>query len=210
MKTVLTAAAAALALLGGTSAANAGIVFNFDSLATGTYTTASETESGLTASISTVSGTFNVSSTAGSVPGESGNGLTNFTGGAGDFLVNFSSAVSNVSIVGGDLGGDADNLFLSAYSGLNGTGLLIGTFNAAPCCSNTAGSTLLSVLGSGILSVKFNTQPTDAFPGSVYFDNLTVGDAGSAVPEPTSWALMIAGFGMAGAALRRRRLAVDA
>jgi hypothetical protein len=30
---------------------------------------------------------------------------------------------------------------------------------------------------------------------------------GGAVPEPASWALMIAGFGMAGAMLRRRRLA---
>ncbi|MDB5425276.1 MAG: hypothetical protein JWQ29_2692 [Phenylobacterium sp.] len=28
---------------------------------------------------------------------------------------------------------------------------------------------------------------------------------GAAVPEPTSWAIMIAGFGLAGAALRRRR-----
>jgi hypothetical protein len=29
----------------------------------------------------------------------------------------------------------------------------------------------------------------------------------AAVPEPSSWALMIAGFGLAGAGLRRRRLA---
>ena len=29
----------------------------------------------------------------------------------------------------------------------------------------------------------------------------------NAVPEPTTWALMITGFGLAGAALRRRKLA---
>ena len=32
-----------------------------------------------------------------------------------------------------------------------------------------------------------------------------IGGTGAAVPEPASWALMIGGFGMAGAALRRRR-----
>lgn len=37
-----------------------------------------------------------------------------------------------------------------------------------------------------------------------YFDNLTTG----AVPEPTTWALMILGLGSAGAVLRRRRLVV--
>ena len=30
-------------------------------------------------------------------------------------------------------------------------------------------------------------------------------DSGSAVPEPATWAMMIAGFGLAGAGLRRRR-----
>ncbi len=35
-----------------------------------------------------------------------------------------------------------------------------------------------------------------------------INDAIAAVPEPTTWALMIGGFGLAGASLRRRRLAV--
>lgn len=39
----------------------------------------------------------------------------------------------------------------------------------------------------------------------VYIDEMTFGDAAvAAVPEPASWAMMIAGFGLAGAALRRR------
>ena len=48
--------------------------------------------------------------------------------------------------------------------------------------------------------------------GPTRFDNFhvtgTVADATVAgVPEPASWALMIGGFGLAGATLRRRRTA---
>jgi hypothetical protein len=40
-------------------------------------------------------------------------------------------------------------------------------------------------------------------------DNLTLGSpAVSGVPEPASWAMLIAGFGLTGAAMRRRRIAV--
>jgi PEP-CTERM motif-containing protein len=38
-------------------------------------------------------------------------------------------------------------------------------------------------------------------------DNVSVTASAAAVPEPASWALMISGFGAAGAALRRRRAA---
>ena len=38
--------------------------------------------------------------------------------------------------------------------------------------------------------------------GGVFFDNLSVTGG---VPEPAVWAMMLAGFGLMGAALRRRR-----
>ena len=47
--------------------------------------------------------------------------------------------------------------------------------------------------------------------GADQFATLTVtnlGGGGPAVPEPSTWALMIGGFGLAGAALRRRRTVV--
>jgi hypothetical protein len=42
------------------------------------------------------------------------------------------------------------------------------------------------------------------FDGQLLLDNVTLSDTGG-VPEPASWALMIAGFGLVGGALRRRR-----
>jgi hypothetical protein len=52
-------------------------------------------------------------------------------------------------------------------------------------------------------------------PATVYVSSPYEGVGGptvttEAVPEPAAWALMIAGFGMAGAALRRRRLTLAA
>ncbi|HET6969521.1 MAG TPA: PEPxxWA-CTERM sorting domain-containing protein [Phenylobacterium sp.] len=42
--------------------------------------------------------------------------------------------------------------------------------------------------------------------GGVFFDDVSVRGPAGAVPEPAAWALMIGGFGLAGAALRRRRV----
>lgn len=45
---------------------------------------------------------------------------------------------------------------------------------------------------------------------TIYLDNIVLVDGVTAVPEPSIWALMITGFGLAGAALRRRRTAAVA
>lgn len=63
----------------------------------------------------------------------------------------------------------------------------------------------------------FNGKGSDTFKGNDFFFYYTGGQqfttnigrytitSGSGTPEPTTWALMIAGFGLAGAALRRPR-----
>ena len=48
----------------------------------------------------------------------------------------------------------------------------------------------------------FPGEPTLAFLG---IDDIRAVAGGAAVPEPSTWVLMIAGFGLAGAGLRRRR-----
>lgn len=57
-------------------------------------------------------------------------------------------------------------------------------------------------------SYLFFDNLTGGLAGGMYLDNIAVYDLSEpqgAVPEPATWALMIGGFGFAGAALRRRR-----
>ncbi|HLZ73865.1 DUF642 domain-containing protein [Phenylobacterium sp.] len=66
----------------------------------------------------------------------------------------------------------------------------------------------LSFVASGAsTALTFTGNVGQAYIG---LDNVSVVEtaAPGAVPEPAAWALMIAGFGLAGAALRRRRLAL--
>ena len=48
---------------------------------------------------------------------------------------------------------------------------------------------------------------TSGGPYTLAIDDITIVNGLSAVPEPGAWALMIAGFGLAGATLRRQRRA---
>lgn len=84
---------------------------------------------------------------------------------------------------------------------VGGTGSVLGTFNGAGSTGTTwapynlgpfsvaAGQTLrFTAIGN-----------SDSLGG--YVDNIRI----TAVPEPATWALMITGFGLAGASMRRRR-----
>jgi choice-of-anchor C domain-containing protein len=59
---------------------------------------------------------------------------------------------------------------------------------------------------NGTTNLRFSADP--ATSGSFFglaLDNVSI----TAVPEPTSWALMIAGFGLVGSAMRRRKPSVS-
>jgi hypothetical protein len=96
-------------------------------------------------------------------------------------------------------GGNPQN-GLTAGGTLNVSFLINTTSNAA-----TFESQFLNGFNSGDLRAAARFQQVNAGGGS----DKVLGTV-SAVPEPSTWALMITGFGLAGAALRRRRLAPEA
>lgn len=115
----------------------------------------------------------------------------------------FDTLMGKVSVDLGDWPsrefGDEDLLFIEAFDAfdvsLGRTELLVGPLEPD--------FKTLTVASAGIKYVTFGSVGIGG--SSVYADNFTFD---TAVPEPTTWALMIMGFGGAGALLRRRRPAL--
>jgi major type 1 subunit fimbrin (pilin) len=84
--------------------------------------------------------------------------------------------------------------------------VIVGGVSHIFCCSGSTdidaayAHDTISFVGTGLDSVTFSVQSNPLDSTDTIIDNVTVG-----VPEPATWALMIGGFGLAGAALRRRR-----
>ena len=104
------------------------------------------------------------------------------------------------------------NASVTVYSGLNGTGSVLASlalftnYNAGNCVGDPNGQAChwdaIGVTFAGTAkSVDFGGVANQAG-----FDNITLGSAvaGGGVPEPATWGLMIAGFVMVGASMRRR------
>jgi uncharacterized repeat protein (TIGR03803 family) len=78
---------------------------------------------------------------------------------------------------------------LASFDGSNGSG--------------PVGSLIADALGTLYGVTQFGGGPDNA--GTVFSITGSGFDVGGAVPEPASWAMLIAGFGLTGAAMRRRR-----
>jgi hypothetical protein len=79
---------------------------------------------------------------------------------------------------------------LSLTSSFIPVGDISGEFDSAIALTSITPS--ISILTSGVDAVKtFKADATGSFSGNI-------------VPEPASWALMLAGFGLAGGSLRLR------
>jgi hypothetical protein len=166
-------------------------------------------------------GTFD-GGTVGNAPATS-NGIIQLYGSApgdGDFAgistgpdtITFSSAVLNPVMAIWSLGsGNTPASFVFTTSNISlESGGPSSEFSGSSI--TLAGDTVAGVEGNGV--IQFNglvTSITWSNPQNEQWYGFTVGTpgvAGDGVPEPASWALMLGGFGLAGAALRHRRTVV--
>ena len=120
--------------------------------------------------------------------------LTKVGGGVFDFnSVDLTDIYNNYD---GQLGGD---VLFTFFDGLNTTNQTV-TIDALP------GFQTFTFNRTGLVSLTFQAVTTN----EVQTDNFVLNAAAAAVPEPATWALMLGGFGLAGAGLRRRRAALPA
>jgi len=128
-------------------------------------------------------------------------GLVGYNSGSGTLSPTRADIVGGTTTVSVDIGdydSDAGSLFLSLYSSSNvllatATDFIPASFSGLKTLTATASGTAHAVFGG--VGVQGS---------SVYGDNFTF----TAVPEAATWTMMIAGFGLAGTALRRRTLAL--
>jgi hypothetical protein len=82
----------------------------------------------------------------------------------------------------------------------------VGGVTHSFCCSGAPSFDFshdsVSFVGTGLDTVSFSVFDNPQDSTDTVIDNV-----GVSVPEPATWAMMISGFGLAGAALRRRRSA---
>jgi hypothetical protein len=105
---------------------------------------------------------------------------------------------------------NANGGFIQVFDGLDGSGTQLASFNLSLTPSNCPGygAAYCPFVPIGVLFA--GTAKSIVFGGVanfVVFDDVTFGSGspGPGVPEPATWAMLLAGFGMAGAALRHRR-----
>jgi hypothetical protein len=191
-------AAAVLAVAAPASA----VVINFDDLGTDAFTQVPASYQGLTWDYwAAVNGAnYGPSGYANGVV----SGGNSACGCAGDFSQpeQSISRAGNFTLVSGYFTSAWNDGATLVVSGFNGATLLFGT----EAVLNTSGPSFLTFGWSGIDKVTFSISggtPSGLPGGGDYFavDDLSI----SFVPEPQSWAMMIAGFGLVGATMRRRR-----
>ena len=118
---------------------------------------------------------------------------------AAGFSTGFSFNYAEPNTVGGSV---------SVYDGLDGTGNLLASFDLSLTPSNCPGYNAAYCPFVPIGVAFAGTAESVVFGGVanyVVFDDITFGSSTPGIPEPATWATMLAGLAGAGAMLRRRR-----
>lgn len=183
--------------------------FNFEGQTASTgLTTSSITNNGLTLTVTRPGSTYgyrDISGFGGS-PSFGSRSLSPFeVNNSSPFVLDFSSLLDGFSIDYGDFGDDPDTVRIIGYTGAGGTGSVVFDISASlPFTDSSFHSGTLSALDTAtpFQSVVVGGGSAN-FPQSLYYDNVRA-YLGSAVPEPSTWAMMLLGFFGVGVTLRRR------
>ncbi len=148
------------------------------------------------------------------------NVLENEVDGASVLEVSFvADAGYQVSLFGFDLGGwPQSDYTLPGFQVIGAGNTVLFSQNNVLVQGNGVGPRHTSIdFGTGLtgqtLTLRLNLAGLNNNSDNIGLDNVRFGQSGGpvgGVPEPSAWALMIAGFAGAGAALRRRRAAAAA
>lgn len=107
-------------------------------------------------------------------------------------------------MVSGRFGSNSTTFGLQDYGTFsNPSGVRVDIYNIPPAFAMTDFTFFFDAYSAGSITFSFQDFGNDNV--GVVIDNLSL-DV-SAIPEAGTWAMMIAGFGLAGAAMRRRRAA---
>ena len=127
--------------------------------------------------------------------GNFGSGTDGYPTGA-TVTIDFASAVSGVSFTFNNYGNNTGND--SIYQAFDAANALISSGSLA----NVNGFSLVNVAGSGIKSLVISNGSGGGYNWIYGVGELSYNGG---VPEPAAWAMMLAGFGLVGAAMRRRQ-----
>jgi len=203
MKLSLTAAAALAAY---SVPSQAAVVVGGFSLDTGSFGTGLGVHSNGTQSGPSIGGAVNTDGSAVTFSTTSGN--LSITG-SGEATVEGDPGMENLLVTFAKGWDDVTFNFEKLESNAAFTLLVNGTalYNAGNCviCTIGNGANKFTISGTGITTLLFNFNPAIADAKQFRVEGVST----VAVPEPTTWAMLIAGLGVVGASMRRRKTAIS-
>ncbi len=118
--------------------------------------------------------------------------------------VTFSSPVDNLTFLANGDNSASSSVFVSGVADQGAFSFIGSGFDGVVQTFTTFDLSAFH----GITSISITNNDRAGLGYDVFsFDTLAQSGAGSTVPEPAAWALMLAGFGLVGSAMRRRNYA---